>query len=177
MALTGNGWELECEVVNPNDLKKQLDELKAEMSRIREELALWRPLTPQEAEQAFNEAEATPLSKEQIVEMVKRAMDPAERLNNSEQARLAVRVKKLEAEKAFLAEKGITVGLMKTSDKPEPYLAYVIQSGSELDDLPLVNRLTDLEIRNRKLEDELNRLKGTNTPQPQTGEHDVSGNH
>lgn len=46
---------------------------------------------------------------------------------------------------AFLKEKGLTVGTMHESGK-EPRLMYVIESGSELDDLEIVNRLIDAEI-------------------------------
>lgn len=53
----------------------------------------------------------------------------------------------LRAEVEFLKEKGITVGMMKTSDRPKPYLAYDIRSGSELDDTHTINRIAELEAR------------------------------
>ena len=68
--------------------------------RIRElenELAMWRPLTPEEAQKAYDEAVAEPMSDEEIKRIVKAAMDPAERVPNSEQMQLAVKVRELEA--------------------------------------------------------------------------------
>jgi hypothetical protein len=46
----------------------------------------------------------------------------------------------------FLKSKGLTVGKMKTSDKPEPYWVYVIEPESELCDLHHVHRSIDAEI-------------------------------
>ena len=54
-----------------------------------------------------------------------------------------------EAKLAFLKTKGLTVGLMKTSDRPEPYLSYNIENGSELCDLKTMDKLIEAE---RKLE-------------------------
>lgn len=59
------------------------------------------------------------------------------------------------AKLAFLQQKGLTVGMMESSDKPEPYLAYVIDPGSELCDLATVNKLIDAEVKVAKLESEL----------------------
>ena len=57
--------------------------------------------------------------------------------------------KKLE----FLKSKGLTVGWMKTSDKPDPYLMYVIEPDSELCDLRTVNKLIDSESEKKKWKD------------------------
>lgn len=46
---------------------------------------------------------------------------------------------------AFLKSKGITVHLTKTSDRPEPYLCYVIEEGSEFDDTAQVLKMIDVE--------------------------------
>lgn len=51
----------------------------------------------------------------------------------------------------FLASKGLTVGLMKTSDRPEPYLVYVAEPGSEFDDTVHINKLVDVEIERDRL--------------------------
>jgi hypothetical protein len=56
----------------------------------------------------------------------------------------------------FLGSKGLTVGTMQESGK-DPYLAYVIEPGSELCDLETVNKLVDAEIRSNKYEAELKR--------------------
>lgn len=46
----------------------------------------------------------------------------------------------------FLEEKGISADYMKTSDKPEPYLVYIIREDSELCDKKLLRRLFDAEM-------------------------------
>jgi len=46
----------------------------------------------------------------------------------------------------FLESKGLTVGKMKTSDKPEPYLVYVCEPDSEFDDTIHVNKVINAEI-------------------------------
>jgi len=64
--------------------------MEAELAQCREQLDLWRPLTPEDAQAAYDAAEAEPLSQERIAEIVRKATDPAERLTNNEQAQLAV---------------------------------------------------------------------------------------
>ena len=53
---------------------------------------------------------------------------------------------KLKSRLDFLKEKGITVGMMKTSAKPDPYLVYVIEYGSEMCEMRTINKLIDAEI-------------------------------
>lgn len=53
---------------------------------------------------------------------------------------------------AFLKSKGLTVGTMRESGKV-PYLAYVIEPGSELCDLETVRKLTDAEIAAKNWEE------------------------
>lgn len=77
------------------------DPLERVSNRVRDrdqlaaELALWKPLTPEEAEAELGKARAVPMSEEKIAEIVKRATDPAERISNSEQAQLAAEVERL----------------------------------------------------------------------------------
>ncbi len=66
------------------------DALAVTAERLREELAKWKPLTPEEAQKAFDEAKAEPLSDERIAEILRHATDPAYTMPNSEQAQLAV---------------------------------------------------------------------------------------
>lgn len=76
---------------------------QSDKCRIREleaKLAKWKPLTPEEAEKAYDEAVAVPMSEDEINRIVKAAMDPAERLPNSEQMQLAARLRELEAKLA-----------------------------------------------------------------------------
>lgn len=68
-----------------------------------------------------------------------------EQLRNAERD-LEVANRKLE----FLRKKGITVAPSKEAGKPE-CLAYVVEPGSELDDLPILNELIDLELRMGKI--------------------------
>lgn len=82
------------------DIPALLD-LVADRERLREELKLWRPMTPQEAEQAFAEAKAEPMSKERIEEIVKRALDPAECIDNFGTMHMA---SKIEQQAARIAE-------------------------------------------------------------------------
>jgi hypothetical protein len=58
----------------------------------------------------------------------------------------------------FLKSKGLIVGMMKTSDKPEPYLAYVIEPDSELCNMRTVNALIDCEIERDGLKQKLEEL-------------------
>lgn len=78
----------------------------------------------------------------------------------SEYEKLQLELNKANAKLDFLKSKGLTVRLMKTSDKPDPYLVYVIERDSELCDLRTVNKLIDAEIERdqlRKERDEANR--------------------
>lgn len=56
----------------------------------------------------------------------------------------------------FLKSKGLTVGLMKSSDKPEPYLMYVCEPDSEFDDTIYVNKLIEAEQQRDSLRQQLN---------------------
>lgn len=58
----------------------------------------------------------------------------------------------------FLKSKGLTVGLATESNK-EPYLAYVIEPGSELCDLETVIKLMDAEVSVSSLTAERDRLR------------------
>lgn len=96
--------------------------LDAARERVREleaELTMWRPLTPEEAERALDEAEAVPLSEERIKDIVERALDPGERIPNSEQAQMAVRIRDLAQEnkklRAAIVRSGY--GLLVSADK------------------------------------------------------------
>lgn len=82
----------------------RLDWLMAERERLQAELDKWRPLTPEEAQKSFDEAEAVPLSPEEIARIVARITDPVEMLDNSERAQLLVAVPRLQAENARLRE-------------------------------------------------------------------------
>lgn len=64
----------------------------------------------------------------------------------------------LEAKLAFLKEKGITVSTFKEADR-EPHLAYVVAPGSELDDTPTLQKLTEAEVRGDRLAAERDKLQ------------------
>ena len=73
------------------------------------ELAKWKPLTNEEAERAYAEAEAVPVSKEEHDRIVKAMLDPTYHPSNTERAVLTVkRVRELEAESAQLKEDWLT---------------------------------------------------------------------
>lgn len=83
------------------DQPRCLDHIEAqddEIARLKAELKLWRPLTPEEAEQALDEAEAIPMSPEEIESLVRRATDPATICTNDEQAQMAAEIARLRAE-------------------------------------------------------------------------------
>ncbi len=68
---------------------------------------------------------------------------------------LREQVRELSEKLDFLKSKGLTVGKMKTSDKPEPYLVYVCESDSEFDDTIHIRKLVDAEIQRDLLKDQL----------------------
>lgn len=74
------------------------------------------------------------LTDEQYMEAQTKRIDQLERERDEAIAKLD-----------FLKSKGLTVGLLKTSDKPEPYLAYAIEPDSELCNLKIVNAMIDAE--------------------------------
>lgn len=75
---------------NPLEVYRNIKALAAEISRLNDELEMWRPLTPKEAEKAFDDAKAAPMSEDDIKRIVAAALDPANTLPNSEQMQLAV---------------------------------------------------------------------------------------
>lgn len=48
--------------------------LEAEVARLAKELAMWKPMTPEEADKAYDEAPAEPMSEEEIERMVQAAV-------------------------------------------------------------------------------------------------------
>lgn len=62
-----------------------------------------------------------------------------------DEAREQLEASKIKLE--FLAAKGITVGILKSSDCPQGQLAYNIQSGSELCDLKHIDKVIDAESK------------------------------
>ena len=85
-------------------LRADLLSLREERDRLQKELDLWKPLTVEEAQKAYDEAEAIPLSEERINELVRIATDPAVKLPNNEQAQLAVALRKAESERDRLLD-------------------------------------------------------------------------
>lgn len=81
-----------------------MEKLVADNTSLRTELDLWRPLTPAEAVKAMDEAEAAPMSEEEIQRIVAKATDPAQRLTNSEQAQLVAENRRLQAENKMLRD-------------------------------------------------------------------------
>lgn len=79
-----------------NDEKKQLQH---EIERLKSELAMWKPLSPAEAEAALEAAVAIPISDERINAIIERVTDPAYRPSEPEHVMLAAKVKQLIAER------------------------------------------------------------------------------
>lgn len=84
----------------------------------------------------------TPTDLEQAMEEAKKLLSPFKFARQLE-TELAAANEKLE----FLKSRGLTVVKMKTSDKPEPYLVYVIEPDSELSDSRTLRELFDAESR------------------------------
>ena len=72
---------------------------------------------------------------------------------------LTKEVDELKGKVDFIKSKGMTIGMMKTTDKPEPYLAYVIKEGSELCDNITLEKLLDAEIELLQSQAEVERLR------------------
>ena len=84
---------------------RYVDKLEGRIAELEAELKLWRPMTSKEAEEAFANAKAEPMSEEQIQRIMKRVLDPAERVDNIGQTAMAVKIQELEAENKRLREK------------------------------------------------------------------------
>jgi hypothetical protein len=70
---------------------------KQEIDRLKAELAIWKPLSPEEADAALAEVEAEgcdPLSEEQIERMVKQATDPTTRFTEPEHVRMLAEIRR-----------------------------------------------------------------------------------
>jgi hypothetical protein len=80
--------------------------LEAEVRRLTDELSLWKPMTPEEAEKAYDEAEAVPMAPgeaEAIIEtMMASINDPLYRPTEPEYVQLVVEIRKLRKENAGL---------------------------------------------------------------------------
>jgi len=71
----------------------------------------------------------------------------------------AAELAKLRSYIEFLREKGLTVGPMKSSDREEPYLAYVIRLGSDFDDSRALTEAFEAKQEVRKIQAELDAVK------------------
>lgn len=78
----------------------------AEIAALKSELAMWKPMTPEEAEAAYEAAEAMPISEEEINAIVAKVTDPTYRPTEPEHVlmvaeirRLRTRVNELEADR------------------------------------------------------------------------------
>lgn len=87
-----------------------------EIAGLKAELDKWRPMTNEEAQAAYDAAEAVPISDEEIDRILKFATDPANRCTNSEQAqmvgeirRLGAKLNKSEAAHAAMVERLISI--------------------------------------------------------------------
>jgi hypothetical protein len=86
-----------------NAIPELLDALEAarkDAAELRDELKLWKPMTEEEAEAAYEEAEAVPLEPGEIEAMVERMLakvnDPAYRPTEPEYVRLTYMIQKLQ---------------------------------------------------------------------------------
>ena len=77
---------------------KRQEWLEAKVEALQLELDKWKPLTPEEAQRAYDEAEAAPISERRMQEILKAALDPATSIPNNEAAQMAVEIKRLKAQ-------------------------------------------------------------------------------
>jgi hypothetical protein len=78
---------------------------QSDKCRIREleaELSLWKPMTHEEAQAAYDAAEAVPMSEEEIKRIMDRVLDPAERMSNRDEATLVAALRKSWADRESL---------------------------------------------------------------------------
>lgn len=79
------------------------------------ELMLWKPMTPEEAEAAYDAAEAIPISDEEIEGIVSRVTDPTYRPSEPEHVKLAAKITQLQQELA--ARQGPVVTAEQCTDQ------------------------------------------------------------
>ena len=81
-------------------------ERDAEIERLRDELSLWKPMTPEEAERAYDEAEAVPMAPGEAEAIIEKMMasinDPLYRPSEPEYVQLVVEIRRLRKEVAGL---------------------------------------------------------------------------
>ena len=80
-------------------VQTRIRDLEGELERLRGELKLWKPLTREEAEAALDAAKGMPMSEERINEIVAFVTDPANTLDNSQQAQLVAEIERLRGER------------------------------------------------------------------------------
>ena len=85
----------------PGPLRVRMAE---EILRLRAEVAKWKPLTHEEAQAAYDAAEAMPFSAEEIERVVAFATDPANRLPNDQQSLLVAEVRRCQKYVAEMEE-------------------------------------------------------------------------
>ncbi len=90
-------------VFQTNEISRLID-IAEEANALRDELKLWKPMTPEEADKAFDEAEAVPISDEEVAVIVARVTDPAYCPTEPERVQMAVKIKRQEEEIARLRE-------------------------------------------------------------------------
>lgn len=84
------------------DTLVELAEVCRERDEARAELDKWRPLTNEEAQKAYDEAEAVPLSQDEIDRILEKMTDPAVMVPNDEHAKMVAHIRKLMAHIAAL---------------------------------------------------------------------------
>lgn len=130
--------------------RKMVDSLRAELSAAREELASvsqWanQPKLWKDNYLALKEDLSAANAAREKAEIEERSAVDSWHSAIRERESLKVALEKERAKLEFLEGKGLTVGLMTTSDQAEPYLAYSIEPDSELSDTRILDQLTDAE--------------------------------
>jgi hypothetical protein len=98
--------EVECYEGMKDGVSVRIADLEAEVRRLTNELALWKPMTPEEAEKAYDEAEAVPMAPGEAEAIVEKMMasinDPLYRPTEPEYVQLVVEIRRLRKENAGL---------------------------------------------------------------------------
>lgn len=78
---------------------RELEQARTDLPRclayidwLKSELRLWKPMTPEEAEEMLAEVEAEPASEEEINRILKNVLDPANRMNNREECQVRQKI-------------------------------------------------------------------------------------
>lgn len=81
----------------------KIEEQRWEIERLKAELKMWKPMTPEEAEKALDEAVPIPISDEEIDRIVSKVTDPTYHPSEPEHVLMAAKIRQLRDARIKLA--------------------------------------------------------------------------